>query len=95
MPESLRPEQFTLSVEDGAPCVALHGVTVSGTDGWSIVSRMTMIVVDGPGDEGFLLPRMTSPGADLAPDGWDAAVAATTVVTVLVPGARLEAAVIE
>jgi len=95
VPESLKPEQFTLSVEDGAPSIALHGVTVSGTDGWTILSRATLIVVDGPGDEGFLLPRMTSPDVDLAPDGWDPAVAATTSVTVLVSGTQVEAAVIE
>jgi hypothetical protein len=34
---------------------------------------MTMCVVDGPGDAGFLLPRM-SPTGDLAPAGWDEAV---------------------
>lgn len=95
MPESLTPEQFTLSVVDGAPVIALHGVTVSDTGGWSILNRTTLIVVDGPGDEGFLLPRRTSPEVDLAPDGWDSAVSATRSVTVLASGTQAEAAVVE
>jgi hypothetical protein len=95
MPESLKPEQFTLSTEDGEPFITLHGVTVSNVDGWSILSRRTMVVVDGPEDEGFLLPRMTGPDVDLAPEGWDAAVSSAPSVGVLVSGTQIAATVIE
>ena len=95
MPESLKPEQFTLSMEDGAPLITLHGVTVSNVDGWSVLNRTTLLVVDGPEDEGFLLPRMTSPDVDLAPKGWDAAVSSAKLVGVLVSGTRIAATVIE
>ena len=69
MPQFLAPEQFTQSIADGAPTITLHGVTVSNTDGWSFLNRATLLVVDGPGEEGFLLPRLTSPDGDLAPAG--------------------------
>jgi hypothetical protein len=94
MPQSLAPEQFTLSIADGAPTITLRGVTVSNADGWSFLNRVTLLVVDGPGEEGFLLPRLTSPDGDLAPEGWDAAVASTGSVEVRVPGARVLATVI-
>lgn len=95
MPEFLTPEQFTMSIADGAPTITLQGVTVSTTDGWSILNRATLLVVDGPGAEGFLLPRQTGPDGDLAPEGWDAAVASAQSVRVLVSGARFAATVIE
>ena len=95
MPESLTPEQFTLSMEDGAPLITLHGVTVSNVDGWSVLSRTTLLAVDGPEDEGFLVPRMTSSDVDLAPEGWDAAVSSANSVGVLISGARIAATVVE
>lgn len=94
MPEFLKPEHFTLSIADGAPTITLLGVTVSVTEGWSILNRATLLVVDGPEEEGFLLQRMTSPDVDLAPKGWDSAVASTGSVEVLVSGTRLAATVI-
>ena len=95
MPESLTPEQFTLSVVDGAPSIELHGVAVASSEGWSVLNRATLIVVDGPGDKGFLLPRMTGPDGDRAPDGWDSAVSSTASITVLASGTQVEAAVID
>ena len=95
MPQFLKPEQFTLSIADGAPAITLHGVTVSNIDGWSILNRATLLVVDGPEDEGFLLPRMTSPDVDLAPKGWDSAVSSAKSVGVLVAGTRIVATVIK
>lgn len=95
MPEFLKPEQFMLSIEDGAPIITLHDVTVSAVDGWSILNRATLLVVDGPEDEGFLLQRMTNPDVDVAPEGWDSAVASAGSVGVLVSGSRLAATVIE
>ena len=94
MPQFLAPEQFTPSIADGAPTITLRGVTVSNTDGWSFLNRATLLVVEGPGEEGFLLPRLTSPFGDLAPAGWDTAVASTGSVGVLVSGARVLATVI-
>ncbi len=84
-----------MSLADGAPTITLQGVTVSTTEGWSILNRATLLVVDGPGEEGFLLPRMTSPNGDLAPEGWDAAVASAGSVRVLLSGARFGATVID
>jgi hypothetical protein len=95
VPQSLKPEQFTLSIVDGAPSIALHGVTVSNTDGWSVLNRTTLVVVDGPEDEGFLLPRITSPDVDLAPKGRDSAVASAESVGVLASGTQIAAAVIQ
>jgi hypothetical protein len=94
MPQFLAPEQFTLSIANGAPTITLRGVTVSNTDGWSFLNRTTLLVVDGPGEEGFLLPRLTSSDGDLAPQGWDAAVASAGSVGILVSGARVLATVI-
>ena len=84
-----------MNIADGTPTITLRGVTVSTTDGWSIPNRATLLVVDGPGEDGFLLPRKTSPDGDLAPEGWDAAVASAGSVRVLVSGARVAATVIE
>jgi hypothetical protein len=95
MPQLLTPEQFTMSIADGTPTITLQGVAISTTDGWSILNRATLLVVDGPGEEGFLLPRRTSPDGDLAPEGWDAAVASARSVQVLVSGARVAATVID
>ncbi|MDF2093591.1 hypothetical protein P0Y31_14655 [Knoellia sp. 3-2P3] len=95
MPQLLTPEQFTMTIADGTPTITLQGVTLSTTDGWSILNRETLLVVDGPGEEGFLLPRRTSPDGDLAPEGWDAAVASARSVRVLASGARVAATVID
>ena len=54
-----------------------------------------MIVVDGPEDEGFLLPRMTGPDVDLVPENWDVAVSSATSVGVLVSGTQIAATVID
>jgi hypothetical protein len=77
------------------PPSPLRGVTVSTTDGWSILNRATLLVVDGPGEEGFLLPRKMGPDGDLAPEGWEAAVASAGSVQVLVSGARVAATIID
>ncbi len=69
MPDFLKPDQFILGIEDGVPTIALHGATVSNTSGWSFLDRATLLVIDGPGEEGFLLPRMGRPNTDLAPEG--------------------------
>ena len=73
LPQFLKSSEFKLSLTKGAPTITLHGVSLSRTDGWSLLNRATLLVVDGPDDEGFLLPRMTSPDSDMSPEGWDEA----------------------
>jgi hypothetical protein len=68
------PEQCSFSLEDGDAVITLTGVTVSATDGWSLLNRATLVVVDGPGDEGFLVRRLSPDGTDHAPAGWDSSV---------------------
>jgi hypothetical protein len=75
MPHLVTPDQARFEVRDGAPVVVLavkpppevrHG-------DWSILNRFTLIVVDGPGDSGYMLPRL-SPTGDIVPPEWDRAV---------------------
>jgi hypothetical protein len=43
------------------------------TDGeWSMLSRVTMLVIDGPGEAGLLM--RLGPEGDVTPAGWDNAV---------------------
>jgi len=95
MPQFLTPDQFTLSIDDGAPTIALHGATVSNTEGWSFLNRATLLVADGPGEEGFLLPRMAGPDVDLAPELWDETVASAGSVRLLAAGTQIMARVME
>jgi len=95
MPQHLKPNQFTMSIADGTPTIALHEATVSSTEGWSFLNRATLLVADGPGEEGFLMPRMTSSGEDLAPERWDESVTSTGSVWLLASGSRIAASVIE
>jgi hypothetical protein len=95
MPLFLQSDQFTMSIDDGTPSIALHDATVSSTEGWSFLNRATLLVADGPGEDGFLLPRMTGSGEDQAPERWDEAVASTGWVRLLAPGADIRARVIE
>ncbi len=94
MPQILKPGQFTLSVDRGAPIITLPDVMVSSTDGWSFLNRAMVLVADGPGDEGFLMARMTGAGEDVAPEHWDDAVASTGSVRLVVQGAHIVAPVI-
>jgi hypothetical protein len=75
MPNMLSPDAARFEIRDGVPVLALAvDVPADAAAGeWSLMNRVTLVVVDGPGDEGFLLPRMTA-GGDTAPEGWDAAV---------------------
>ncbi len=75
-----------MSLAEGVPTVELRDVEASGTQGWSFLNRATMLVVDGPGDEGFLVRRLERDGADLAPPGWDDAVASHGSVAVIASG---------
>ncbi|MGW4944411.1 hypothetical protein ACWEOZ_22795 [Actinoplanes sp. NPDC004185] len=75
MPTMLPPDAARFEIRDGVPVLALAADVPAhaATGDWSLMNRVTLVVVDGPGDEGFLLPRMT-PGGDSAPAGWDEAV---------------------
>ena len=70
------PEQRAFSLAGEEAVITLTGVTVDATEGWSLLNRRTLVVVDGPGDEGFLLRRAGAEGSDEAPPGWDAMVEA-------------------
>lgn len=87
--------QFALHLQDGVPTVTLEDARVSGPQGWSVLNRAALIVVDGPGNEGFLLSRMSDGAADAAPVGWDAAVVGRGAVQVVTPGVCFEAALVD
>jgi hypothetical protein len=91
------PEQCTFSLEGDEAVIRLSGVTVDATEGWSLLNRRTLVVVDGPGEEGFLLRRAGADGRDAAPSGWDATVAATHGAWMDLPAVpvRLRAALID
>jgi hypothetical protein len=74
LPEFVPPECCAFEVADGRAIVRVSGFSVENGDGWSVFPRLTLVVVDGPGDEGFLLRRTDPTGADRAPPGWDEAV---------------------
>jgi hypothetical protein len=74
MPDFIPPEAVHFALEDGRAVVRLAVETPPGDGPWSMFSRMTMCVLDGPGDAGYLLARLGPDGNDQAPPGWDEAV---------------------
>ncbi len=82
----LDPAAANFSVEGGVAEVELTGVEASGDSGWSVLNRLTVVVIDGPGDEGFFLPRVRSETSEAAPEGWDEAVDRNGGVWVAVTG---------
>ncbi|WP_344126194.1 hypothetical protein [Luedemannella flava] len=74
MASLLESGTVTLELRDGVPVITL-AVEVPAEDltgEWSVLNRLMMLVVDGPGDAGFLCRRL-GPEGDLAPAGWDEA----------------------
>lgn len=75
MASFLPSEAVRFELRDGAPVIVLDvdapAELVAGD--WSLLNQLTMCVVDGPGDAGFLLARVATTG-DAAPAGWDDAV---------------------
>src|SRR5215468_7850007 len=71
MPSSLTPDDVRFELRDGTPVVRLLVDQPPEADqgGWSLMNRVTLCVVDGPADVGYLFPRL---GID-TPDGWDEA----------------------
>ncbi|MEU7048143.1 hypothetical protein ACF1GS_01690 [Streptomyces eurythermus] len=78
----LEPEN-TLFVRGATPVLLLAGAPVHAAlppltapdgaiprcEGWSIVPRLTLCVVDGPGDHGVLVPALAAPVAGGSDDG--------------------------
>ena len=93
MPSYVDPQCVVFTLVEGVPTLTLTGVEVTRTEGWSLLNRATLVVVDGPDDEGFLVRRLGADGADLAPHGWDDAVAARGSVDVAASAVRLVAVV--
>jgi hypothetical protein len=62
-------------VEAGKALVRVEGFSVAEAVGWSLLPQATLVVIDGPNDEGFLLARIDGHGIDRAPPDWDTAVA--------------------
>jgi hypothetical protein len=69
MPKMLTPDLVRFELRDGAAVVRLlaEQPPEAAMDGWSLMNRTTLCVVDGPGDAGYLFPRI---GLDV-PEGWD------------------------
>ncbi|MFB7371839.1 hypothetical protein ACFC0D_18540 [Streptomyces sp. NPDC056222] len=57
-------------VHAGLPAVDAPGGTVPVCEGWSVVPRLTLCVVDGPGDAGCVVPALMAPvfGGSGSPD---------------------------
>ena len=75
VPDFLPPEFVRLELNDDEPVIRLSVDVPAGieADGWSLMSRATVWVIDGPGETGYLIPRF----GIQAPAGWDEAVART------------------
>jgi hypothetical protein len=73
MPGFLPPEFVRLELRDDKPVIVLHVDIPAGleSDGWSLMSRATVWVIDGPNGAGYLIPRF----GIQPPAGWDEAVA--------------------
>ena len=94
VPEFLTSDRFELELVDGDPTVTLRDAHVSSSEGWSFLNRLTVLVIDGPGEEGFLLPRHVDTGGDPAPAGWDSVIERRGVVAVRASGTQLVARVV-
>ncbi|MFG2052869.1 hypothetical protein ACGFI9_02460 [Micromonospora sp. NPDC048930] len=75
MPAMLPPEfvRFELHGADPVLRLAVDPPADLRPEQWSLISRLTLCVVDGPGEAGYLTPRL-GPQGDVAPAGWDEAV---------------------
>ncbi|MFB9182427.1 hypothetical protein ACFFX1_30175 [Dactylosporangium sucinum] len=75
MPTFLPPEAASFTLSSGSPVItlAVQPPPDLAAGEWSLLSRLTLLVVDGPGEAGYLLPRL-GPAGDVTPPGWDEAV---------------------
>ena len=86
MTEHVPEERVAFSLHADGPLVTLRDTTCSVDAEWRVLNRLMLVVIDGPGDEGFLLQRRPRNDTDLAPAGWDEAVDRFGGVLVDVPG---------
>lgn len=71
----LPPDAVRFELHGGDPLLrlAVDAPDELRPEQWGLVSRLTLCVVDGPGDAGYITPRF-GPDGDVAPAGWDEAV---------------------
>ncbi|MFJ7155040.1 hypothetical protein ACIQUQ_08865 [Streptomyces sp. NPDC101118] len=56
-------------VHDALPLLTASGGAVPRCEGWSVVAKVTMCVVDGPGEAGVIVPAFVAPVVDTAGGG--------------------------
>ncbi|MFF5469940.1 hypothetical protein [Streptomyces achromogenes] len=56
-------------VHDALPPLTAPDGAIPRCEGWSIVPRLTLCVVDGPGDHGVLVPALAAPVTGSTDDG--------------------------
>ncbi|MFD4600689.1 hypothetical protein ACFWPQ_21985 [Streptomyces sp. NPDC058464] len=56
-------------VHDALPLLTVSDGALPLCEGWSIVPRLTLCVVDGPGDHGLIVPAVAAPVVGGADDG--------------------------
>jgi hypothetical protein len=56
-------------VHDALPLLTAPDGAVPPCEGWSIVPRLTLCVVDGPGEHGLVVPALAAPVLGGADDG--------------------------
>jgi hypothetical protein len=84
MPSFLTPDHVRFEIRQGQPVLSLSVEVPDGPEnGWTLLNRLTLCVVDGPGEAGYLFPRAGGSAGDLAPAGWDDAVDAAGGSTVV------------
>ncbi len=60
-------------VSPGSPVSPVSPVSSVSPGDWSILVMVTVLVIDGPGDLGYLIPRFGPAAADV-PESWESAV---------------------
>jgi len=60
-------------IHDALPVLTAADGAVPHCSGWTIVPKLTLCVVDGPGEHGLLIPALVAPVLDGAQEGNDMA----------------------
>lgn len=58
-------------VHDVLPVLAASDGAIPLCEGWSIVPKLTLCVVDGPGEAGLIVPALAAPVIDVATEPGD------------------------
>lgn len=79
MPSFVDPSRIVYDFDGDRPRILVDVAAADswGQEGWGLLLRLTMVVVDGPDGEGYLLGRaveMPEGVHDPAPWGWERAV---------------------